>query len=308
MPRWILLSVVLCACSPAVAADEPRPLPATKSESTSSTPPSKLEHLRQAARHLREAGLDEVAGEIDRQAEALVRRSEVELGQKREQLERLRLEIAELERLAGIVQQIQISCRVIEIKQSQVNELGIGREAHFLNPGGKPVGPKPGESFAVLDSDSLDKRLERLETKVLVDSALVTNSGRPATMLAGGQFPVPTPTPDGKVAVEFRDFGTRIEALPRALGSERVRLDLAIENSSRDRDSGVTLAGLTVPGVTVRRVHTAVEMRLGETLAQTCRTLRKSEGTEDATEQDPIVTLFLVTPRACQVAAPRLGL
>jgi len=244
-----------------------------------------------------------VAGEIDRQAEALVRRSEIELGQKREQLERLRLEIAELERLAGIVQQIQISCRVIEIKESQVNELGIGREVHF-NAGGEPFVPKPGETFSVLDSDSLDKCLERLEKKVLVDSALVTNSGRPATMLAGGQFPVPTPVSDGKVAVQFREFGTRIEALPQSLGSERVRLDLAIENSSRDRDTGVTLAGTLVPGVAVRRVNTAVEMRLGETLAQTCRISRRSEEKEGAEEEDPIVTLFLVTPRACQVAAP----
>jgi Flp pilus assembly secretin CpaC len=244
------------------------------SEATSPDPGAKLEHLREAARHLREAGFDAAAVDIDEQASKLLQRSQVELEAKREQLEELRREIAELERVTGIVQQFQINCRIVEVKASEIRALGVCN-------GSIPVDPaccKSGEAINILDTDVVEASLNKLDAKVLVDTAVVTNSGRPATVQAGGQFPVPT-------------HGDRD--------------DLAAENSSRDEARAVTLAGFSVPGIRLRRFHAALEMRLGQTLAQSCRTAStSSDGEKSANEDDPTVTLFLITPMRAEAIAP----
>jgi Flp pilus assembly secretin CpaC len=306
MPRWILLSVVLGTSSLAIAAEEPRPLPKANSpgntDAKSAGSASRLNHLRQAADHLREAGLDAAAADIDKQAEKLVQHAQSELHRKREQLEQLRAEIAELELLAGEVEQFQISCRILEIAESAAKDLGIGTQQNAFSIGPNP----PTAGFSILETKRLEGRLEKLEAKVLADSVLVTNNRRPATMQAGGQFPVPEPRAEGQLSIQYRDFGTRMEALPISLGNNRVRLNVSAEHSRRDPNHAVTLAGFSVPGIALRRVNTEVEMRLGETLAQTFRfsSSQPADSDKAGAEDDPIITLFLITPTRAEAAPP----
>jgi len=116
---------------------------------------------------------------------------------------------------------------------------------------------------------SLTMFLDALESesllKILANPVLTTTNGQPANMLSGGEFPILVPQSLGTVTVQWKEFGVRLTAVPLLLGNGRVRLNLQPEVSQKDLSNSVTTNGLTVPGLTTRRVNTSVEMRFGET-------------------------------------------
>jgi pilus assembly protein CpaC len=101
--------------------------------------------------------------------------------------------------------------------------------------------------------------------KILASPVLVTTNGQPANLLSGGEFPILVPQSLGTVTIQWKEFGVRLTAVPILLGNGRVRLNLQPEVSQKDFSNAVTTGGLTVPGLTTRRVNTSVEMRFGET-------------------------------------------
>lgn len=177
----------------------------------------------------------------------------------------------------GGVSQVQLEVKVMEVQRSKLRALGFNffygdSNGNFdLVPA---VITDPTVTASVIGSSSLFQAfIEAIETnsmaKVLAETALVTNSGRPATMVAGGEFPILVPQPGAGTTtftIEYRQFGVRMEALPLVLGNGRLRLDVAPEVSERDASSSVELNGTVVPGISIRRVNTQVEMRFGETL------------------------------------------
>jgi pilus assembly protein CpaC len=103
--------------------------------------------------------------------------------------------------------------------------------------------------------------------KILTEPKLITMSGRPATLLSGGQQAVPQPGGLGTVAVQFFPFGTQLTFLPVVLGNGKIHLEVEPEVSILDQASGTTIAGTAVPGRLIQRVHTSVEMEDGQTFA-----------------------------------------
>ena len=112
--------------------------------------------------------------------------------------------------------------------------------------------------------------LEALKTenllKILAEPNVTATSGRPATLLSGGEFPILIPQGIGQTSIQYREFGISIEAVPVVLGNGRIRLDIAPEVSDLDFANGVTLDGIRVPALSTRRVNTQAEMMFGETL------------------------------------------
>jgi len=49
--------------------------------------------------------------------------------------------------------------------------------------------------------------------KILAEPELVTTNGRPANMLAGGEFPIQVPQSLGTTTIEWREFGVRLEVM-----------------------------------------------------------------------------------------------
>ncbi len=196
----------------------------------------------------------------------------------------------------GGVSQVQLQVKIMEVQRSKIRELGfnflaLGQNyavvstpggvaplASLTTPfsgGGPPdaaLTPKGSElAFAITGNrDLFTGFLKALQSealaKVLAEPVLVTTSGRPASMLSGGEFPVLVPQGVGATSIEWREFGVRMEAVPIVLGNGRLRLDIAPEVSARDVSNAVSVDGFVVPGITVRRVNTQVEMRFGETL------------------------------------------
>ncbi|MCA8999723.1 MAG: hypothetical protein KDA80_22190 [Planctomycetaceae bacterium] len=118
------------------------------------------------------------------------------------------------------------------------------------------------ESFSALLDALSNEKLVKIEAR----PTLVVQAEQPGMFQSGGEFPILTPQPDNHVAVDWREFGVRVEAVVQSLDDGQIRLQLAPELSERNFQNAVTMNGVVVPGVNCRRLNTAVEMKLGETV------------------------------------------
>lgn len=104
--------------------------------------------------------------------------------------------------------------------------------------------------------------------QILAEPNLLAVSGKPASFLAGGEFPFPTlqggGSGVGQVTIQFREFGIKLNFTPEVTPRGTIRLEVRPEVSSLDYSSGLTVSGFTIPGLSTRRVDTEVELRNGQ--------------------------------------------
>ncbi len=102
---------------------------------------------------------------------------------------------------------------------------------------------------------------------ILAEPNLTAVSGEEASFLAGGEFPIPVGRDSsGKISIEFKSFGVSLNFRPTVLNEDRISLQLKTEVSSLDREQGIILDEITVPGLDVRRAETNVEIGSGGSL------------------------------------------
>lgn len=103
--------------------------------------------------------------------------------------------------------------------------------------------------------------------RVLAEPSLLAMSGQTATFLAGGEFPVPVSQGGGSVGsvtIQYKEFGVRVSLTPTVLARDRIGLKVAPEVSDLDFSNGVSVGGVNVPALIVRRTETTVELGDGE--------------------------------------------
>ena len=103
--------------------------------------------------------------------------------------------------------------------------------------------------------------------ELLAEPNVMAIDGKPASFVAGGEFPFPTLQGGagvGAVTVQFREFGVRLNFLPKITPRGTIRLQVAPEVSSLDFANGVNFQGLNIPALTTRRVNTEVELESGQ--------------------------------------------
>lgn len=98
----------------------------------------------------------------------------------------------------------------------------------------------------------------------LAQPNLTAISGETADFLAGGEFPVPVPGQDGQVTIEYRKFGVSLAYTPTVLSNGRISLRVRPEVSELSSEGSITLQGFEIPGLTIRRAETTVELGSGE--------------------------------------------
>ena len=104
----------------------------------------------------------------------------------------------------------------------------------------------------------------------LAEPNLVAESGKEASFLAGGEFPIPVwqgGTGNGGITVQFKEFGIRLNFTPTVVGDERVHLKVRPEVSTLDFNNAVVLQGFRIPALSTRRTETELELRDGQTFA-----------------------------------------
>jgi pilus assembly protein CpaC len=102
---------------------------------------------------------------------------------------------------------------------------------------------------------------------VLAEPSLVALSGQTASFLAGGEFPIPVSQTNGAISIEFKQFGVKLDFTPTVLSEHRISLKVRPEVSQIDTSVSVTTGGVTVPGLSVRRADTTVELTSGQSFA-----------------------------------------
>jgi pilus assembly protein CpaC len=109
--------------------------------------------------------------------------------------------------------------------------------------------------------------------RTLAEPNLTVVSGEAGKFLVGGEFPVPSGQDStGKVSIEFKPYGVGLGYTPVVLSGGRISLKLSTEVSELSSLGAFTLASttggasLTVPGLTVRRAETTVELPSGGSL------------------------------------------
>jgi pilus assembly protein CpaC len=98
----------------------------------------------------------------------------------------------------------------------------------------------------------------------LAEPNLTALSGETADFLAGGEYPIPMSSGLGSVSVEFKKYGVSLSYTPTVLANGRISLRVRPEVSELTTDGAVTINGFNVPGLTVRRAETTVELGSGQ--------------------------------------------
>jgi pilus assembly protein CpaC len=122
---------------------------------------------------------------------------------------------------------------------------------------------------------NLGASIEALEVKgllqVLSEPNLVTENGKPASFLAGGEFPFPSVSASGGgvpvVSIQFREYGVRLTFTPTITARGTIHLEVAPEVSALDFADGLTISGFSVPALTTRKISTQVELSEGQSFA-----------------------------------------
>jgi pilus assembly protein CpaC len=248
------------------------------------------------------------------------------------------------------VQQVMLSVRFVEMERTAAKNLRVNLQSSNSNVVQITTGDTLVNSAGAL-ADSIGHiaglfRIGHLDLSVLFDALetkgviktlaepnLTTMSGDTANFLAGGEFPIPVNSqPNGiggavYVTIAFKQFGIGLAFTPTILKDGLINMEVNPEVSAIDPTTAVTIGGVSVPGLKVRRAHATVEVRDGESFTvagllsddyqNTIRQfpfvgdmpvlgalLRSTGYQKDQTELVIVVTPHLVTPRRGYVATP----
>ncbi len=178
----------------------------------------------------------------------------------------------------GQSQQVLLEVRFLEASRNAVREIGFG---HNIDANDVVIGTESGTVSGLLEKtvalftnvggENIDIRLRALEEKgiirTLAEPNLVSLSGDTASFLAGGEFPIPVSSRDNEVTVEFKKFGVSLDFTPTVLGDGLVNLRVRPEVSALDRGNGIRASNIDIPGISVRRADTTVELHDGQAFA-----------------------------------------
>jgi pilus assembly protein CpaC len=168
--------------------------------------------------------------------------------------------------------------------------------------------------------------------RTLAEPTLTAVSGESAKFLAGGEYPVPTPTGNGAIAITFKEFGVGVAFTPLVLSEGRISMKIDTGVSELSTEGALRLFDASVPSLRKRSATSTVELPSGGTMAlaglisDTTRQnvdgmpglkdlpilgtlFRSREYQQNESELVIIVTPYLVRPTSRQnISAPTDGL
>lgn len=98
----------------------------------------------------------------------------------------------------------------------------------------------------------------------LAQPNLTALSGETADFLAGGEYPIPISQGLGATSIEFKRYGVSLSYTPTVLANGRISLRVRPEVSELSANGAIVLNGFSIPGLTVRRTETTVELGSGQ--------------------------------------------
>ncbi len=181
-------------------------------------------------------------------------------------------------------QQVLLKVKIVEVQRSLLKELGLEFNGTSLSSGNFSgsfassanniftTTPYMGGALAwqTASRGPITAVLEALENKNLVTTLaepnLTTVSGKTASFLAGGEYPIPVSNSNNQLGIEFKQFGVGLGFTPVVTSNDRISMNLQTEVSALSNQGELELNGARIPSLTVRRAETVVELPSGGTL------------------------------------------
>lgn len=181
----------------------------------------------------------------------------------------------------------QIVChvRVVDVNKNELERLGVnwgqlsysGDSVSFVdqpwllqhmsglgNPKGNGI-----QNVLPLGSQ-IDLLAQKNCARILSEPNLMVDDGEKATILIGGEIPIPVAQGVGggtAVTVDWKQFGVQLGIEPAILeDGQKINLKIAPEVSSLDYSNAITVSGFTLPALRSRKASTVVTMGSGDTL------------------------------------------
>lgn len=125
--------------------------------------------------------------------------------------------------------------------------------------------------FAFRPDLNLATFIQALEQRNLLQTieepTLMTENGKEATFLVGGEFPIPVlqgGANSGAVTIQFREFGVRLAFTPNITSHNDIQLHVKPEVSALDYSNALSFNGFTIPALSSRKMETNIELAQGQ--------------------------------------------
>jgi pilus assembly protein CpaC len=176
-------------------------------------------------------------------------------------------------------QQVLLKVRFAEVNRQAVKEFGFDTNINissgdFLFGLASGIGPTASTfgsvTGAVTGTSNFDTTINALEqnnlVRILAEPTVTSISGEPASVLVGGEFPIPVPGQNNSVTIEFKTFGVILEFTPVVLSDQRISLRVNAEVSATTQENAIFVEGFNVPSLITRRANTSVDLPSGGSL------------------------------------------
>lgn len=185
--------------------------------------------------------------------------------------------------------QIKIEVKVLEIATDKADKIGVELaniasidedgiatlgQAGVFGVGQSFFNSIDGQKFGWFGSYAdINARVNALiktgDAKVLSQPNIITMSGEKASILVGGEIPVPVNVDNNQVSVEWREYGIKLNIEPTVDNRDNIMSKVSAEVSSIDYASALTVTsgGVNVPPLKSRKVETILQLKSGNTMA-----------------------------------------
>jgi pilus assembly protein CpaC len=169
--------------------------------------------------------------------------------------------------------------RVLDLNRGAIDKLGINYGGLEYKPDGS-VGFVNQPFWVKLErgvdnifdfAAHVDAMVQNNQAKVLSEPNLLVDDGGEASMLVGGEIPVPVAAAGSggvaSVTVQWRPYGVSMNMTATILDDgKQINLKLSPEVSTLDYGNAVTLGGFVVPALKTRKAQTLVTVDNGRSL------------------------------------------
>ena len=104
------------------------------------------------------------------------------------------------------------------------------------------------------------------QVSTLNNQTLSALSGETASLLAGGQIPIPVSQGLGAVSIEYKNYGVSLAFSPTVLADGRISMRVRTEVSQLSSAGATQINGTTIPALTTNSVETSTELGSGESM------------------------------------------
>ena len=116
-------------------------------------------------------------------------------------------------------------------------------------------------------------------SKILAQPTLVALSGQQAEFLSGGEIPVPVPSGNGNISIEYKEYGIKLGFVPTVLGGDVIDVRVQVEVSQLDPANSTKVLAIEVPGLLARKAKSHLRIGNGMTFAMAGLLTEKTSST-----------------------------